>query len=132
MGEIWRHNLLLRVGIDAGKFQRYWKQKGTCISISSDSKPVLFLFTTTIVNKFSHTRETLFYLTFHISFASDSLARVGLSPRQPLGPSTCIENVSWYHNSEHPRSTSSPKCIISLLHIAMADRGARNLEGSLS
>lgn len=34
------------------------------------------------------------YLTSHISLASDSLARVGLSPRQPLGPSKRIENVS--------------------------------------
>ena len=122
---------MLQVVIDARKVRTHWKQKGTCISFSSNTEPVLFLFTPTIVNEFSHTRETLF-TSFDISFASDSLARVGLSPRQPLGPSKSIENVSWYNNSEDTRSPSSPKYIISLLHISMADRGARNLEGSLS
>lgn len=122
---------MLQVVIDARKVRGHWKQKGTCISFSSDTEPVLFLFTRTIVNVFSRTRETLF-TSFHISLASDSLARVGPSPRQPLGPCKCIENVSWYKNSEDTRSPSSTECIISLLHISMADRGARNPEGSLS
>ena len=122
---------MLQVVIDARKVRGHWKQKGTCISFSSDTEPVLFLFTRTIVNVFSRTRETLF-TSFHISLASDSLARVGPSPRQPLGPSKCIEmfcatTIQRIHVHLPLRSA-----ITYLLHIAMADRKAMDLEGSLS
>ncbi len=49
---------LLQVVIDARKFRGHWKQMGTCISFSSDTESVLFLFTTTFVNEFSRTRAT--------------------------------------------------------------------------
>jgi hypothetical protein len=106
---------------------------GNMHSFSSDTESVLFLFTTTVVNEFSRTRETLFgYLTFYISLASHLLARVGFSPRQPLGPSKCIEMFCATTIQRIHVHLPLPSAITYLLHIAMADRKAMDLEGSLS